>query len=442
IMKSPTSQLIEDGPDAERLRQIARRKEQNRNAQRRLRERKEEYTMQLEAQLAELHRRSQSQEEESHFLREALSRMRAENQSLAQQISLIHQAVPSTQTTHPLPQRASIDLGIDPFAPIAGSMRSRNRSQSATQPTHPAHPGAPTMASPWSASVPVLHSFAHVPAFGSTIHPHITHRPPVPASMSSSGPIALAGGLSLAVPESPEDVTMPLSTTSNEASRAASSSPSLHRRDSLAPAPSPFDARSMFSRHGSDQTDITIPSDRSDTDMPLSTKLRRSAPSLHGGAVSQPSAADTMMASCLDSIHSVSGSSGAAPQMNASAAATQKAAFEFAASWIASSSESAAGNLSIPDLRSTDMSSASKPLGITPGALGLAHGGVMSSGGEGWTISPWINMSQAASNDNTAASHHTPAEASMQGVPSDLAKSLASRRGFSGSLKLEPPLMS
>ena len=254
--------------DAERLRQIARRKEQNRNAQRRLRERKEEYTMQLEAQLAELHRRSQSQEEESHFLREALARMRAENQTLAEQIAMIHQAVPSTQSSHPLPQRASIDLGVDHFAPLN---RSRNRSQSATasmMPHFAFHHNA-AAAAPWATSSQQPIAGMHAP-FGATIAPGATHRMPFSTASPLPGASSFTGGLTAPQHDTVEDVAMP---RSNSVSRASSISPASQRRDST--IVSPFDLRSNLSRHGSGQTDLTLPPEHSEAESGPVTKIRR-----------------------------------------------------------------------------------------------------------------------------------------------------------------------
>ncbi|SPO26775.1 uncharacterized protein UTRI_04086_B [Ustilago trichophora] len=456
--------------DAERLRQIARRKEQNRNAQRRLRERKEEYTMQLEAQLAELHRRSQSQEEESHFLREALARMRAENQTLAEQIAMIHQAVPSTQASHPLPQRASIDLGIDPFVHTAPLSRNRNRSQSATASTMPHFAFGPTPA-PWATTsqhpMPAVH-----PPFGATIAPGATHRLPFSSASPLPGAPSFTGGLAMPHSEPIEDIAMP---RSEDTSRRSSLSPISQRRDST--ILSPFDSRGNLSRHGSGQTELTLPPEHSDSESGPSTKIQRMSvssnavtssmapsppPSLGTAPIpsrtmapnvaptladqtgevkpmsTMPPTSDDVMASCLESIHSM-------PLHGAEAGkhVAQKPAFDSAASWMSSASE-ISGQLALPDFRQPDLSSISKPFGLTPGALGLTNAMPGSgSGGDGWSISPWLNLTQTpsagASADMAASASRSHADSQRleTGMAFDSKRSLATRRGFSGSLKLE-----
>ncbi|SPO26497.1 uncharacterized protein UTRI_04086 [Ustilago trichophora] len=460
--------------DAERLRQVARRKEQNRNAQRRLRERKEEYTMQLEAQLAELHRRSQSQEEESHFLREALARMRAENQTLAEQIAMIHQAVPSTQASHPLPQRASIDLGIDPFAHTAPLSRNRNRSQSATASIMPHFAFGPTPA-PWATTsqhpMPTMH-----PPFGATIAPGATHRLPFASASPLPGASSFTGGLTMPHSEPIEDVAMP---RSEDISRRSSLSPISQRRDST--IISPFDSRGNLSRHGSGQTELTLPPEHSDLESGPTTKIQRvsvsskaitpsmapsPSPSLGTAPIpsrtmapavtptvadetgegkpmsTMPPTSDDVMASCLESIHSMplhGFEAGKQPQAHVA----QKPAFDSAASWMSSANE-ISGQLALPDFRQTDLSSISKPLGLTPGALGLTNampGG--GSGGDGWSISPWLNLTHtpsagaSADMEAFASRSHADSQHLETGMAFDSKRSLATRRGFSGSLKFE-----
>lgn len=455
IMK-PSTNTTDEMLDAERLRQIARRKEQNRNAQRRLRERKEEYTMQLEAQLTELHRRSQSQEEESHFLREALARMRAENQTLAEQIVMIHQAVPSTQTSHPLPQRASIDLGIDPFAHTASLSRNRNRSQSVTASTMP-HFGFASPAAPWATSQQQSMPTMHHP-FGATIAPGATHRMPFPTASPLPGTSSFAGGLTLPHTDSMEDIPMP---RSEDDSRRSSISPVSQRRNST--FMSPLDARANLSRHGSGQTDLTLPTEHSDSESGHSSKFKRvsasgnpisasmgtspspslgSAPmpsrtmaiSVAQPAVDQtslPTTSDEVMASCLESIHSL-------PLAEAEAAKQA-----CAQNWMSSAGDMNA-QLALPDFRHSDLSNMSEPLGLTPGALGLSNMPGTGVGGDGWSISPWINMGQtpsagATAADMEAASSRMPGDNQglENGMAFDSRKSLASRRGFSGSLSFE-----
>ncbi|SJX63543.1 uncharacterized protein SRS1_14297 [Sporisorium reilianum f. sp. reilianum] len=467
IMRPPTK-TNDEMLDAERLRQIARRKEQNRNAQRRLRERKEEYTMQLEAQLAELHRRSQSQEEESHFLREALARMRAENQTLAEQIAMIHQAVPSTQSSHPLPQRASIDLGVDHFAPLN---RSRNRSQSVTATMMPRFAFNHNVAAPWATSSQQPMPPVHTP-FGATIAPGATHRLPFSTASPLAGAPSLAAGASsgMAVPqhEPTEDAAMP---RSDDASRTRSISPASQRRESS--IISPFDLKGNLSRHGSGQTELTIPPDSSEAESGPASKIRRVSDCgrVMGASVSAspapladpaapvpsrnmaplttssvgeaktdvaplPTASDDVMASCLESIHSL-------PQASADAHATQRTHFDQATSWMASNNE-ISGQLALPDLRNPDLSSISKPLGLTPGALGLTNAMPGSgAGGDGWSISPWIHLAATPSAGMATDMEHTSSRSFADsqrletGMAFDNKKSLASRRGFSGSLKFE-----
>lgn len=447
IMKSPKNH--DEVLDAERLRQIARRKEQNRNAQRRLRERKEEYTMQLEAQLAELHRRSQSQEEESHYLREALSRMRAENQTLAEQITLIHQAVPSTQASHPLPQRASIDLGIDPFAHTASLNRHRNRSQSATASTMPPFAFGPT-AAPWSTSLSHLPMSAMHTPFG--IAPGATHRLPFQTASPLPGTSSYAGGLPLGHNEPIEDESMPRSEVD---SRRSSLSPISQRKDSL--FASPFDSRGTISRHGSGQTDLTVPPEHSDSESLSSSKIQRSSgpssalalsiasnqnlDSKHGTST-EPPASDEVMASCLESIHTLPLSNAEAIKQ-AQVQASHRSNYDNAAPWMSSSSE-VPSQLALADFRQSDMSNMPKSLGVTPGALGLTNAvSGTGAGGDGWSISPWIHMTQtpsvdaSADTDISASRSHANNSLVDSGMVFDSRKSLATRRGFSGSLKLE-----
>ncbi len=105
------------------------------------------------------------------------------------------------------------------------------------------------------------------------------------------------------------------------------------------------------------------------------------------------------------------------------------------------------GQLALSDLRNADLSNMSKPLGLTPGALGLTN---MMSGsgavGDGWSISPWIHLAQTPSAGAGAASdmehshsrsHTTDGQNLESGMAFENRKSLASRRGFSGSLKFE-----
>ena len=110
-----------------------------------------------------------------------------------------------------------------------------------------------------------------------------------------------------------------------------------------------------------------------------------------------------------------------------------------------SSNHDISGQLALPDFRHTDMSTMSKPFGMTPGALGLTNtmpgSGV---GGDGWTISPWINLAQTPSAGTTAPDMESSTSRSFAdsqaletGLTFDNKKSLASRRGFSGSLKFE-----
>ncbi|SPC64219.1 uncharacterized protein UHOD_05132 [Ustilago sp. UG-2017b] len=483
VVMRPSTRNKDEVLDAERLRQIARRKEQNRNAQRRLRERKEEYTMQLEAQLADLHRRSQSQEEESRFLREALARMRAENQTLAEQISMIHQVVPSTQTSHPLPQRASIDLGIDLFAHTSALNRNRNRSQSVTASTLP-HFAFSSAAAPWSATSshhPV--SAMHPPHFVGGIAPGATHRLLMTSASPLQGAYTFPGGLPLRQHESMEDVAM---ARSNNGSRRSSLSPHSQRRDSI------FDTQGTISRHGSGQTDLTLPSaDYSDSESVHSTKIQgvSAAPSVHTTASMAPSpssslssaaipsgpmaqtaviqqqnnvgakaalpnmppTSDDVMASCLKSIHSLPmesclesiHSSPMAGGADANKNATQKINFDGGACWMSLSND-VHGQLALPDFRQ-DLSNMPKPLGMTPGALGLSN--MMpgnGQGGDGWSISPWINMAQtpSAAGGSTDMEHSssqmkTETQRMDSAMAFDGRTSLASRRGFSGSLKLE-----
>ncbi|KAJ1018865.1 hypothetical protein NDA16_004668 [Ustilago loliicola] len=482
VTMRPSTKNNDEVLEAERLRQIARRKEQNRNAQRRLRERKEEYTMQLEAQLADLHRRSQSQEEESHFLREALARMRAENQTLAEQISMIHQTVPSTQTSHPLPQRASIDLGIDLFAHTSALNRNRNRSQSATASTMP-HFAFSAAAAPWSATSPHHPMSAmHPPHFGGTIAPGATHRLPMTSASPLPGAYTFPGGLTLPQHESMEDIAL---SHSGDDSRRSSLSPNSQRRDSI------FDSRGNLSRHGSGQTELTLPpADHSDTESVHSTKIQRisAAPSVHAtasmapspssslnsaanpsgtmthnmvqsvvlqqqqqqqqqqqnndGKVTMPNVApssDEVMASCIESIHSMSTASSVEGNKQSESNCTQKFNFDGGASWMASAND-VHGQLALPDFRQQDLSNMPKPLGMTPGALGLSN--MMSGsghGGDGWTISPWINLAQTPSAAGASADmeHSSSRSHCDNGVAMDSRTSLASRRGFAGSLKLE-----
>ena len=463
--------------DAERLRQIARRKEQNRNAQRRLRERKEEYTMQLEAQLAELHRRSQSQEEESHFLREALARMRAENQTLAEQIAMIHQAVPSTQASHPLPQRASIDLGIDPFAHTAPLSRNRNRSQSATASTMPHFAFNPT-AAPWATTSQQPMHAVH-PPFGATIAPGATHRLPFSSAASLPGVPLFTGGLAMPQQEPIEDVAMPVS---GNDSRRSSLSPISQRRDSII---SPFDSRGNLSRHGSGQTELTLPPERADSESGPSTKIQRASvssnnlvssvapspsPSLgsapipsrtmapvvvptvadqsgHVGHMSTlPQTSEGVMASCLESIHSLplcDAQAGKETQNQINAA--PKPSLDSAPSWMSAGSD-ISGQLALPDFRQPDLATMSKSFGLTPGALGLTnHLPGSGTGGDGWSISPWLNLTQTPSagasadmeSESAPSRSHSDSQRLENGMAFDNRKSLASRRGFSGSLKLE-----
>ncbi|SNX84930.1 uncharacterized protein MEPE_03639 [Melanopsichium pennsylvanicum] len=464
----PPSKNNDDVLDAERLRQIARRKEQNRNAQRRLRERKEEYTMQLEAQLADLHRRSQSQEEESHFLREALARMRAENQTLAEQITMIHQAVPSTQTSHPLPQRASsIDLGIDPFAHTISLTRNRNRSQSATASTMPHFAFGPT-AAPWATtSQHALMPDIHSPPFGATIAPGATHRLPFTSVPPLPGKMSFSGGLTMPHHDLMEDVAMP---QSEGITRRSSRSFNLQRRDSA--IFSPPVSRGTLSRHGSGQIELTVPIEHSDAESGPSTNIARASasstdlstsmgpspsPSLgtapipsktmepsappfskqsgetHAATIMPPTS-DDVMASCLESIHSLPlGDLEAAKQTEAPAGGP----------WTSSGNE-ISGQLSLHDFRHSDLTTIQKPLGLTPSALGLNN--MMpgtGAGGDGWTISPWLNFNQtpsagvAADMDSVSSRQHAGNQRLDMGMAFSSRKSLASRRGFSGSLSLE-----
>lgn len=479
IMRS-SSKHNDEVLDAERLRQIARRKEQNRNAQRRLRERKEEYTMQLEAQLTDLHRRAQSQEEESQFLREALARMRADNMKLVEQISLIHRAVPSTQTTHPLPQRASVDLGVDLFAPNAPLDRGRNRSQSVTA-TAMQNLGLGPAPAPWSLTSSQHPLHATHPVFASTIAPGSTHRIPLASNTSMAGAPPFASGLALPSMADLADDSMP---RSEDASRRSSFSPLSHRRSST--LLSPFDVRGNLSRHGSDLTELTVPSEHSDSENGGSSrKIQRAihasnvvrastAPSpsalasaaiassegtagaaagsdkLDDGTSSAAPGSDVVMASCLDSIHSMPFGTLEESKPSAAEPTPSKMQYDGGGSWMSTASE-APGQLALSDLRHTDMSGLSKPMGITPSALGLSNVSAMGGSGassDGWTISPWINMSQTPSAagagvdpESGAARLHGDGQRLGAGMAFGDRQSLAARRGFSGSLKLETPTL-
>ncbi|TKY85386.1 hypothetical protein EX895_005548 [Sporisorium graminicola] len=149
-----------------------------------------------------------------------------------------------------------------------------------------------------------------------------------------------------------------------------------------------------------------------------------------------PTASDDVMASCLESIHSL-------PQASADAHSSQKTHFDHATSWMASNND-ISGQLALSDFRNPDLSSISKPLGLTPGALGLTGGLPGSSaGGDGWSISPWINMAPTPSAslgsdlEQSSLRSQVDSQCLDTGMTFEQRSSLASRRGFSGSLKLE-----
>lgn len=452
LIMRPPAKTSNDMVDPERLRQTARRKEQNRNAQRRLRVRREEHILQLQAQLEELHRRSQSQEEESHFLREALALMRAENRTLAEQIAMIHQAFPSTQSSHPLQQRASIRPGADQNASLNFS---RSRSQSVTASMIPPFAfGNP--AAPWSTSTQQPTPAVQQP-FGATDAPSATHRTTFSLASPLPGAPGFVGGLAGPKHDNSEDVVMP---RSQDASRTSSISPASQRRDSS--IISPFDLRSDLSRLGSGQTELTLPSEPSEVERGTPTKFRRTSDlgSLAGipAAMSQSSpvestnipsrtaipatrpstseiktastnfapGSDDVTACCLESIHSL-------PQAN-----VQKRTFDNGTSWMSQSNDDSA------QLALSDLSTISKSLALTPVAMGLTNAMTGSGAvGDGWSISPWINMPQTPS-DGALANTYTSASRAQAdghtvdtGMAVDGRKSLASRRGFSGSLKFE-----
>ncbi|TKY85912.1 hypothetical protein EX895_005453 [Sporisorium graminicola] len=263
IMRPPTG-INDEMLDAERLRQIARRKEQNRKAQRRRRERKEEYTMQLEAQLAALNRRSQAQEEESHYLREALARMRTQKLTLAEQNARIRQAVPSMQFPHPLPQRASIDLGVDHFARL-----NCNRSQSTTATVMAPFTSNHNVAAPCATSSQQPMASAHAP-FEPTIAPGTTSHLPISVASTLAGASSLAGGMAVPQPEPIEDIAM---SRSDDAIHTSSTTPVTQQRDDF--VTSPFDLRVNFSCHDSGQTELTMPPEFSEAEGGSATKIRR-----------------------------------------------------------------------------------------------------------------------------------------------------------------------
>lgn len=153
-----------------------------------------------------------------------------------------------------------------------------------------------------------------------------------------------------------------------------------------------------------------------------------------------PSTSDDVMASCLESIHTLGG---AEALKQSEANISQKPSFDSTGTWMSSATDMP-GQLALPDFRQSDLSNAPKPLGLTPGALGLSN--LMpgsGAGGDGWSISPWIHLSQTpsagASADIEAASSRAQVDNQYleNGIAFDSRKSLASRRGFSGSLKLE-----
>lgn len=386
------------GIDADRLRQMSRRKEQNRNAQRRLRERKEEYTSQLEAQLTDLHRHSQTQEDETRFLREALDRLRSENQVLTQQIARIHQSVPSTQESHPLPQRASIDLGTNHFAHPT-QFNTRSRSQSDASSPHQAFA---------LSSIPTHQSKQRV---SSATYKH---------SESSS--------------DSPTN--RPFASVNNQKARSSSPKPFHPNGSDL----SSFDSDSHM-RSGSEQTEST-PANTAHYTIAEPSDLASAASTAAGSSMSSYPAqttTDEVMASCLESIYSQTEASRlASTRSNQS----DRISFDFAAPWTPSSSEYATSNLMLSDLNSLNSSSTAKPYGITPGAAGATIARVPASSNDGWTMSPWLNFGNTPSGDlskiHTSTPHGKPAAIDAdQNIPDDRQTSLASRRGFSRTLNFE-----
>lgn len=267
---------------------------------------------------------------------------------------------------------------------------------------------------------------------------------------------------------------------SEDASRRSSLSPISQRRDSS--IISPFDSRANLSRHGSGQTELTLPLEHSDSESGASFKIKRAStssnalgmsmapspsPSLGSAAIpsrtmaptvasslanqsadpktaisNMPPASDDVMASCLESIHSMP-LAGAVPGKHSDTHTAQKPTFDSTASWMSTGSD-ISGQLALPDFRHTDLSNMSKPFGLTPGALGLTN--VMPGTGasaDGWSISPWLNLTQtpsagaAADMESSSSRLHADGQRLESGMAFDSRRSLANRRGFSGSLKLE-----
>ncbi|EPQ26946.1 uncharacterized protein PFL1_05580 [Pseudozyma flocculosa PF-1] len=475
-----------DVNDAERLKQIAKRKEQNRNAQRRLRERKEEYTMQLEAQVAELHRRSQTQEEHSHYLREILERIRMENQVLSQQLAMVSG---SPETVH----RSSVDSSA-PTANVAqpfATNRPRHSSES--------YAASSQGLSLWPPSIDPSHTTDMPRPFGGNLAPHetITHSQspllaPAPAQpRSATGLPAAAGGFTF--PTILHPAAAPISRAS-EATNARHPHPHpqqhlrqppqhphplpepLHRASAspLASASdgmlSPMALRGSLNRYGSGQTEITVPSDSSESDPPaakmrcrgLSVSRKQSGPmdvDMDPAAASSSVAASTTMPASLNQHRSGASSSmqpehgTRAPEANSMFSRGLLEHRQAAGSSAASASGAAAINnsdqcmhswlnpgnsgieheqdLVLANMPSQDVSGHLKPIGATPGALGLT------THGDGWTISPWVNftsspLDQVDSRQSVRLDGAGPTEYDSFGRPT----SLASRRGFSGKLEL------
>ncbi|TKY85911.1 hypothetical protein EX895_005452 [Sporisorium graminicola] len=100
--------------------------------------------------------------------------------------------------------------------------------------------------------------------------------------------------------------------------------------------------------------------------------------------------------------------------------------------------------LALSDYRNPALSSISKSLCLTPGTLGLENAVAGSNArGDGWSISPWINMAptpsagMASDVKQTSSPSYADSQRLKTGMAFDNKKSLASRRGFSGSLQLE-----
>ncbi|KAN0065107.1 DNA-binding transcription factor yap1 [Thecaphora frezii] len=423
--------------NAEKLKQIAKRKEQNRNAQRRLRERKEEYTLQLEAQVAELHRRSQTQEEHSHYLREMLERIRVENQLLSQQLAMV---TSSPEVLH----RSSIDsagLGVGVQPPVTFT-RPRHCSESDTAssrgpcwgplPVNPSQPNAVPQFLVPGALAP------HETLNGPGLPQHFSGPPP--ASAVTFPPLLHPGP----VPISRSLVGSGLQDQQQDLSRRGSASPLATTSEGML---SPRAARGCLNRYGSGQTDITIPSDGSDAEE-AAINAQRPPPGKANGVSMEVENLDATVVQAVavvggrvDGLGSSQTADLDSKDVQQDWQASAANANPFMQTW-QSSRVGSQQDLSLSNLPSNNLSSHTKPFGTaSSGALG------QTMQDDGWTISPWVNFTSSPLEQTglkgSVTTESNQGDEKPQTRPSlaGRSSSLASRRGFSGKLQLQPPVL-